>query len=66
MDQRVIHASVREGYDVIIGSGLLPESGRLIRAALGDRRLAVVTDSNVAKLYMPELQKSLREAGFDA
>ena len=66
MDQRVIHVSVREGYDVIIGSGLLSESGRLIRAALGNCRLAVVTDSNVAKLYLAELLTSLREAGYDA
>ena len=66
MDQRVIHVSVREGYDVIIGSGLLCESGRLIRASLGNCRLAVVTDSNVAKLYLSELLTRLREAGYDA
>ena len=55
MLQRVIPVHVREGYDVVIGDGLLEDSGRLLRAALGDCRLAVVTDSNVEKLYLSAL-----------
>lgn len=66
MVHRVIPVRVREGYNVFIGSGLLTESGRLLREALGSCRLAVVTDSNVANLYLNPLQKSLNEAGFDA
>ncbi len=66
MEPRVISVRVREGYDVVIGSGLLRESGRLMRAALGNCRLAVMTDSNVAKLYLPALLSSLSDAGFDA
>ncbi len=66
MLQRVIPVRVREGYDVVIGDGLLEESGRLLRAALGDCRLAVVTDSNVEKLYLSALLGSLTQAGFDA
>ncbi|MDD4311997.1 MAG: 3-dehydroquinate synthase [Eubacteriales bacterium] len=66
MHQRVIPVRVREGYDVVIGDGLLQESGQLLRAALGDCRLAVVTDSNVEKHYLAPLLKSLNEAGYDA
>ena len=66
MLQRVIPVRVREGYDVVIGDGLLQDSGRLLRAALGDCRLAVVTDSNVDKLYLSALMDSLALAGFDA
>ena len=66
MLQRVLPVRVREGYDVVIGGGLLQDSGRLLRAALGDCRLAVVTDSNVEKLYLPALMESLAAAGFDA
>lgn len=66
MVHRVIPVRVREGYNVLIGSGLLTESGRLLREALGSCRLAVVTDSNVANLYLNPLLKSLNEAGFDA
>ena len=66
MEQRVIPVRVREGYDVVIGSGLLQDSGRLLRAALGDCRLAVVADSNVSRLYLPAVMHSLAQAGFDA
>ena len=66
MEHCVIPVRVREGYEVVIGGGLLNESGRLIRAALGECRLAVVTDSNVAPLYLPPLIQSLKRAGFDA
>ena len=66
MESFVIPVRVREGYDVVIGSGLLQDSGRLLRAALGDCRLAVVTDSNVAPFYRKPLQQSLRAAGFDS
>ncbi len=66
MEQRVIPVRVREGYEVVIGGGLLKESGRLIRAALGDCRLAVVTDSNVANLYLAPLMETLTKAGYDA
>jgi len=64
MEHRVIPVRVREGYNVVIGSGLLEESGSLLRAALGDCRLALVTDSNVAGLYLERVLASLRAAGY--
>jgi len=64
MEHRVIPVRVREGYNVVIGSGLLEESGSLLRAALGDCRLALVTDSNVARLYLERVLISLRSAGY--
>lgn len=66
MEHREIPVRVREGYDAAIGCGLLRESGRLIRAAAGECRLAVVTDGNVEKLYLKPLLNSLNEAGYDA
>lgn len=65
MEHRVIPVRVREGYNVVIAAGLLDESGSLLRAALGDCRLALVTDSNVAGLYLERVLKSLRAAGYD-
>ena len=64
MEHRVIPVRVREGYNVVIGRGLLEESGSLLRAALGDCRLALVTDSNVADLYLERVLTSLRAAGY--
>jgi 3-dehydroquinate synthase len=64
MEHRVIPVRVREGYNVVIAGGLLEESGSLLRAALGDCRLALVTDSNVAGLYLERMLISLRAAGY--
>jgi len=66
MEHRVIPVRVREGYNVVIGGGLLEECGSLIRAALGDCRLAVVTDSNVADLYRKRVLTSLNAAGYES
>lgn len=66
MQQRVVPVRVREGYRVVIGSGLLAQSGQLLRETLGNCRIAIVTDSNVANLYLPAVLESLNQAGFDA
>lgn len=52
-------------YDIIIEKGLLARVGELCRAVLPKaRRLAVVTDSNVAPLYLERVKCSLEQAGF--
>ena len=66
MQQRVVPVRVREGYRVVIGSGLLAQSGQLLRETLGNCRIAIVTDSNVANLYLPAVLESLKQAGLDA
>ena len=51
-------------YDILIGRGLLDACGERIRAVTGVQMLAVVTDSNVAPLYLQRVEDSLRAAGF--
>jgi len=51
-------------YPIHIGSGLLAEAGRLIAPLGGQRRLAVVTDANVAALHLPALTASLKAQLF--
>ena len=53
-------------YDVLIGAGLVAETGAAIAAVLPGRALAVVTDENVAAHHLPPLSASLRRAGIDA
>jgi 3-dehydroquinate synthase len=56
-------------YDVHIGGGLLAEAGRLLSAALpksAPRRICVVTDENVARLYCAALAESLAAADLNA
>ena len=51
-------------YEVVIGPGLLEESGQRLRALLGPCRIAVLTDSTVAPLYLAPVTASLEAAGF--
>jgi 3-dehydroquinate synthase len=49
---------------VVIGEDLLVASGRRIAAAVKGARAAIVTDANVAALYLPALKASLAEQGL--
>ena len=53
-------------YEILIGSGLLSGCGEEIRAVTKATRLAVVTDSNVAPLYLQTVLDRLETAGFEA
>ena len=51
-------------YPIYLGSGLLDALGRLVREALGEIAVAVVTDDNVAPLYLARALASLEKAGL--
>ena len=52
-------------YDIMIEKGLLDRAGEHCRTVLPRaNRLAVVTDSNVATLYLERVRRSLERAGF--
>lgn len=52
-------------YDIVIERGLLERAGELCKAALPKaKKLAVVTDTNVAVLYADKVKNSLEAAGF--
>jgi 3-dehydroquinate synthase len=46
-------------YNIVIGDGLIASAGQRIAAALPGARAAVVSDRNVAALYLGALKKSL-------
>ena len=52
-------------YEVLIGKGLISQSGELAAKVLVPGRCAVVTDSNVATYYLEPTLASLQTAGFD-
>lgn len=67
MTRHIVHVDLgARSYDVEIGTGLLDQAGTRIRDGFGARRLAIVTDQNVAALHLPRLQAGLRAAGFQA
>ncbi|HHX36601.1 MAG TPA: 3-dehydroquinate synthase [Clostridiaceae bacterium] len=53
-------------YDVTIGVGALAELGAIAAATTTGRKAIIVSDDIVGPLYIPQLNKTLREAGFKA
>jgi 3-dehydroquinate synthase len=61
----VAFPATSRGYDIQVGVNLLSDAGQRIEATLGKRRCVVVTDSNVAPLYLKRLEATLIAAGHD-
>ncbi|MQW85510.1 3-dehydroquinate synthase [Sinorhizobium saheli] len=53
-------------YDILIGPGLIAAAGREIASRLKGRKMAVITDENVAPRYLEPLMASLEQSGIDA
>ena len=53
-------------YDVLIGPGLLAESGALIAPFLPRPRVAIVTETRVAGLHLEAVRSGLAAAGIEA
>ena len=61
---QTIQVHTAPAYAVSIGGGLLHTCGPLLRESLGLCHVAVITDSNVAPLYLGTVTSSLQTAGF--
>ncbi len=59
-----IHVNVGGGYDVVVGEDILSSAGELVKEVLSPNKIAIVTDSNVDKLFAGVVEKSLVCAGF--
>ncbi len=61
---RKVVVSVSTEYAVLIGRGLLAQTGEEVKKRIAPCRAAVITDSNVSKLYVKPVESSLQKAGF--
>ncbi|WP_331372091.1 3-dehydroquinate synthase [Sinorhizobium chiapasense] len=52
-------------YDILIGPGLIAAAGKEIASRLKGRKMAVITDENVAPRYLQPLMASLSENGIE-
>ena len=52
------------GYDVVVGAGILADAGKRIVPVLNEARVIVVSDHNVAPIYLPILRDTLAVAGI--
>ncbi len=51
-------------YDIQIGVGIMAQMGTLVVPVLRSKRAIIITDENVAPLYLDAAQKSLADAGI--
>ena len=57
-------ALAQRSYPIHIDAGIIDRAGSLIAPLTGNRSVAVVTDANVAALYLERLRASFAEAGL--
>ncbi len=59
-----ITVSASKTYDVLIEKGLLENCGKAVADIFSPSAVCVVSDTNVAPLYLEKVKNSLAEAGF--
>ena len=62
---KTIEVKTEKKYNVLVGRELLDEAGKLISEVSRGEKIFLVSDSNVAGLYMERVEKSLSRAGFN-
>lgn len=62
---KIINVNASKEYDVIIGEGILSSLGERCASILGKGRTVIVTDSNVAPLWLDKAKESLEKAGIE-
>ena len=65
--ERLVHVPLGDrAYDILIGPGLLARAGGEITSRLRGRKAAIITDENVAPLYLEALMDGLQTDGIEA
>lgn len=52
-------------YDVVIGAGVLQDAAKTLALSLGQRRIALVTDTTVGEIHGARVSATLASAGFE-
>ena len=61
----IIKVNASKEYEVVIGRGILPTLGERCLSLFGKSRAVIVTDSNVAPLWLDKAKSALEGAGID-
>lgn len=64
MNPQRIPIGTTKKYEVIIGNELLPQCGHYLREQMPPCTIGIITDSNVAPLYLKTAEAALKDAGF--
>jgi len=64
--ERLVHVPLGDrAYDILIGPGLIGRAGGEITSRIKGRKVAIVTDENVAPLYLEALTDALQTDGIE-
>ncbi|MEO5363554.1 MAG: 3-dehydroquinate synthase [Magnetococcus sp. DMHC-8] len=63
-DDNLTVALGSRSYEIVIGSGLLPHLGARLRPLLPGKRVAIITNTTLAPLYLPAVETALRQHGL--
>jgi 3-dehydroquinate synthase len=62
---RTVKVDTSSPYDILIGRGLIKNAGPLVKNVTEAKKITVITDTNVEKIYAEEVVSSLKSSGFD-
>jgi shikimate kinase/3-dehydroquinate synthase len=63
-EQTRVTVTASRSYEIVVGRGLTERLGEMVAAATAARRVAVITDTNVAPLHLSEVRRTLDSAGI--
>lgn len=56
--------SSKYNYEILIGRNILARTGEFVRGLSFQGKIFILTQKNIAKHYLPAVEKSLKKAGF--
>lgn len=62
---KTLRVNAGGGYDILIERGLLQNCGEKIKSVVSAKKAAIISDTNVAPLYLETVEKSVNEAGIE-
>ncbi len=62
---RIVHVSTGKPYDIFIEKGVLDSVGETAKRLSAAKKVTVISDTNVAPLYLERIEKSLENSGFE-
>ena len=57
--------NVGKTYEILIEKGIMQDCGSYIKKVSNAKKVCVITDSNVAPLYLEKVVSSLEEEGYE-
>lgn len=62
---KTLRVNAGGGYDILIERGLLKNCGEKIKKVVSAKKAAIISDTNVAPLYLETVEKSVKAAGIE-